>query len=420
MIQQNKVISYVKPFLSMVFLFFVIGFLTTANTQFQGPLKDIFLSRAGTIKNLLATLITFSWFLAYPICGVVGSSWINRHGYKSTLVRGMLLMVLGIGLFLFSSMTSIYLPSMNLCFSDIEIPLGFFIFILGAFTTGAAATILQVVINPYLTACEIKGTQSVQRLAIGGTANSLGTTIAPFFVSQIIFGGAALNCINSNQLLLSFFYLLLATLLVCVILKNLSFPDIKNIRTETSEVNIWSFPQLKLGVIAIFFYVGVEVCIGANINLYAIEKNMNSPALLATIYWGGLLVGRLIGSFLNKVSPRTQLTVTTLSSLILTVLAIFSDNIWLLSLVGLFNSIMWGAIFSLATTGLGKFTTKAAGFFMIGVIGGAILPLLQGGLADLLNGWRWTWLLVAAGYIFILFYALIGSRTYQLNNIKNN
>ena len=99
MTQQEKQVNYMGPFITMVFLFFIVGFLTTANTQFQGPLKETFLAEVGGLKNTFATLITFSWFLAYPVCGRVGSSWISKYGYKVTLMRGQLVMEVDLGLF---------------------------------------------------------------------------------------------------------------------------------------------------------------------------------------------------------------------------------------------------------------------------------------------------------------------------------
>ena len=161
------------PFLTMVFLFLIVGFLTTANTQFQGPLKETFLMKVGNLKNTFATLITFSWFLAYPICGSIGSSWISKYGYKGTLIRGLWVMIIGLGLFFVSSYFTVQFPDAAIRMGESIIPIGFFIFLLGSFVVGASATILQVVINPYLTACRVKGTQAIQRLAIGGTANSV-------------------------------------------------------------------------------------------------------------------------------------------------------------------------------------------------------------------------------------------------------
>ena len=310
-------------------------------------------------------------------------------------MRGLLVMIVGLGLFFASSYFTVHFPEANWHAGNNVIPGGFLIFLLGSFVVGASATILQVVINPYLTACHVKATQSIQRLAIGGSANSVGTTLAPYFVTGVVFGGLSL---------------------IVLLLMKLSLPDIQGTRVEKGEKlekSVWSFRHLTLGVVAIFFYVGVEVCIGANINLYAIEMDYASPALMATLYWGGMLVGRLVGSSLSRISPRVQLTVTTVSAGLLALLAILLNNPWLLTAVGLFHSIMWGAIFTLSVAHLGKYTSVASGVFMIGVVGGAILPLLQGVLADVLGGWRWSWLIVLFGEAFMLYYALIGSRVRQ-------
>ncbi|MBQ2873881.1 MAG: MFS transporter [Bacteroidales bacterium] len=410
--QQN----YTGPFLAMVFLFLIVGFLTTANTQFQGPLKEAFLSDAGALKNTFATLITFSWFLAYPLSGPVGSRWVNVHGYKGTLLRGLMVMAIGLALFFVSSWVTVQFPQAIIGSGKISLHIGFLVFLLGSFITGASATILQVVINPYLSACSIKGTQSIQRLAIGGTANSIGTTVAPYFVTGIVFGGLAAEEVSINQIMIPFLALTAVILILLGLLSRFSLPDIEGTRNEGSEKlekSVWSFRHLTLGVIAIFFYVGVEVCIGGNINLYAMDKGMESPALLATLYWGGMLIGRSVGSSLSRIPPRTQLIVTTVSASVLVCAAMILDNPWILAAVGLFHSIMWGAIFTLATARLGKYTSIASGVFMIGVVGGAVLPLLQGMIADAAGVWRSSWFIVLAGELFMLYYAVSGSRIRQ-------
>lgn len=410
--QQN----YTWPFLAMVFLFLIVGFLTTANTQFQGPLKEAFLADAGSLQNTFATLITFSWFLAYPLSGPVGSRWVNSHGYKGTLLRGLMVMAAGLAMFFVSSWVTVRYPQAILHIGKISLHIGFIVFLLGSFVTGASATILQVVINPYLSACSIKGTQSIQRLAIGGTANSIGTTVAPYFVTGVVFGGVAAEDVNINQIMVPFLALTVVILILLALLSGFSLPDIEGTRNEGNEKpekSVWSFSHLTLGVIAIFFYVGVEVCIGGNINLYAIEKGLASPALLATVYWGGMLVGRSIGSSLSRISPKTQLIITTVSASVLVIATMIMDNPWILAAAGLFHSIMWGAIFTLATARLGKYTSIASGVFMIGVVGGAILPLLQGMIADAAGIWRYSWFIVLFGELFMLFYALIGSKIRQ-------
>jgi len=140
------------------------------------------------------------------------------------------------------------------------------------------------------------------------------------------------------------------------------------------------------------------------------ELDLGIPAMLATIYWGGMMVGRMISSTMNRISPRIQLTTVTLAAIVLMTVAVGSNNLWLIALLGFFQSVMWSCIFTLSVQGLEKYTAKASGIFMMGVFGGAVFPVLQGIAADLFGTWRWTWLIVIFCELVILFYALIGSR----------
>lgn len=415
--------SYTGAFLTMVFLFFIVGFLTTVNTQFQAPLKETFLGGMGSLQNTFATLITFSWFLAYPVFGGPGSRWVDRAGYRATLVRGLAMMGAGLLLFYASAWGASAMPDAALRLGGLTLPAAFPVFLLGSFVAGGSATVLQVVINPYLTACNVRGTQPVQRLAIGGSANAIGTTAAPYFVSGIVFGGLAMDDISADMLMMPFLVLACVIGLLAAFTGRLSLPDISNARAasgEKLERSVWSFRHLALGVAAIFFYVGAEVCIGANITMYAVEKAMPAPALIATFYWGGILAGRLVGSTLSTVPPRVQLAVTTGCAAALTVAAIAADNPLVLAGVGLCHSIMWGAIFTLAVKGLGKYTSAASGVFMTGVVGGAVLPLLQGVCADALGGWQSTWWIVVACEVFMLYYAVAGSRIRKQDIVEEN
>lgn len=405
--------NYLTAFVTMVILFFVVGFLTTVNTQFQAPLRQTLLDGMGSLKNTFATLITFSWFLAYPVCGGLGSRWINRYGYRTTLVAGLIMMSIGLLIFFLSAWSTVIWPGAALHIGSLSLPPAFLLFLTGSFTVGGSATVLQVVINPYLSACEVRGTQSVQRLAIGGSANAIGTTVAPYFVSGIVFGGVAVDAVAVDMLMTPFLALACIMTVIGIGLTRVSLPDISGTRASGDvrlPRSVWSFRHLTLGVVAIFFYVGAEVCIGANIMMYAFDLGSASPALIATLYWGGILVGRLVGSTLSTVSPRVQLTVTTVGATVLTVAAILADNPWILAAVGLCHSIMWGAIFTLSIKQLGRYTTVASGVFMTGVVGGAVLPLLQGVCADAIGSWRGTWWMVVACELFMLYYAVAGSR----------
>ncbi len=411
---QQKTTNYTGPFITMVFLFFIVGFLTVVNQQFQKPLQAILLSGDAleNIKNTLAVMITFSWFLSYPIFGGVGTKFVNKHGYKGALIRGLMIMVVGLAIFEGSVLYEKFVGG-NIA----AIPVSYFIFLLGSFIVGGGVTIMQVVINPYLVACKVGSTSDVQRQNIGGSANSIGTTLAPYFVGGVIFGGLATEKIVIDQLIWPFVGLMAVIALVTFIVNKLNLPHIEGTTNEGGgklERSIWSFRHLVLGVVAIFVYVGVEVCVGANIVMSAGSfgsEFIETAATMAMLYWGGMLVGRLIGAVISKVSAKVQLTVTSIAAGVLVAAAMATSNPWLLVGVGLFHSVMWPATFSLAVKGLGKYTSAGSGALMIGVLGGGVLPLVQGGMADWFGGdWTWTWTIVIVGEVYLLYYALVGSR----------
>lgn len=423
----------IGPFAVLTFIYFIVGFLTTVNGQFQGPLKIAFLSHADELRNTLTTLISFAFFLGYLLNGSLGGKWINKYGYKKTLLRALSVMVCGLIMYSLSSWFVAHYADVHIQIFEDKVPYGYFIFLLGSYLMGTSAALLQVVINPYVAAYELPGTQPVQRMNIVCAINSFGTTIAPFFVTGVIFAGVALENVTASQLMIPFLLIALCIAITTCVTSRLSLPDISGTRGENGEAterSIWSFRHLTFGVIAIFFYVGTEVSVGVNVNLHAMELiesgsglsffgkehvvlcglDLGIPALLATLYWGGLMVGRLIFSFFNNVSSRVLLTVTTIMAAVLILVAILTDNLWVLVSVGLCHSVMWGCIFTLAVQGLKKYTSKASGVFMTGVFGGAVFPLLQGMLADTWGSWRWTWLIALICELVMLYYALFGSR----------
>lgn len=421
------------PFLVLTFIYFIVGFLTTVNGQFQGPLKITFLSEVDELKNTLTTLISFFFFLGYLLNSSLGGKWINAHGYKKTLMRALMVMIMGLSMYFLSSWFAVHYGEAGIRILDDRIPYGYFIFLLGSYLMGTSAALLQVVINPYIAAYELPNTQPVQRMNIVCAINSFGTTIAPFFVTGVMFAGVALESVEASQLMVPFMAIALCVVVTTLITSRLKLPDIQGTRAESGEKlkrSIWSFRHLTLGVVAIFFYVGAEVAVGVNVNLHAMElieagsglsffgKNhlilwgldLGIPALLATLYWGGLMIGRLVFSLFNNVSPQRLLTVTTVIAIVLTLIAILSNNLWVLVSVGLCHSVMWSAIFTLAIKGLKKYTSKASGIFMMGVFGGAVFPVLQGVLADAWCSWQWTWIIVVVCEAVMLYYAQIGSR----------
>ena len=422
------------PYATITFIYFIVGFLTTVNEQLQAPLRFTFLAHAGNLKNTFTTLISFFFFLGYLLNGTLGSRWVNAYGYKNTILRGLAFIVCGLSTYWCSAWIGYKYPDITFPVgSEATIPLGFVIFVLGSYLMGTSAAIIQVVVNPYVASYELPGTQPVQRLNITTAINSIGTTSAPFFVTLVMFSGISILHVEIQQLLFPFALLIVGVVAVTFLTSKLHIPDIAHTRTATGEKlerSIWSFRHFTLGVTAIFFYVGTEVAIGANINLYAFELmgsghpitflgktdiiigglDLGIHALLSTLYWGGFLVGRAISSFLSTISARTQLITTTVLATAFAVAAMITQNLWLLVAIGLLHSSMWSCIYSLTIKGLNQYTSKASGIFISAVFGGAVFTLIQGGLADLFGSWRWTWFLSVICEVVMLTYALYGSR----------
>ena len=404
------------PFLLLTFIYFIVGFLTTVNGQCQGPLKVAFLSEVTDTKNSLATLISFAFFLGYLLNSSKTGRMLDKIGYKKTLVRSMLVMVLGLAFYLASALIAEYWGGKGMHIGSDFVPFGYFVFLFGSYLMGTSAAMLQVVINPYIAAYPLPGTQPVQRMNFTCAINSIGTTVAPFFVTGVMFAGVSLDSVSADQLTIPFLVMMLIIAFTTWSTSKAKLPDIEGTREVDSKPkrSIWSFRHLKYGVFTIFCYVGTEVGIGNNMNLHAMDlANQGiavSPALLATLYWGGFLVGRMVSSGLKNVAPRPMLLTVTVAAIALMTISMFTENLWLMAAVGLFHSVMWSCIFTLSVDGLKEYTSKASGIFMMGVFGGAFFPVIQGLLADYVGSWQYTWLVPLACEFVILWYGLIGYR----------
>ena len=414
------------PFLLLTFIYFIVGFFTTINGQCQGPLKVAFLSDTTTMRNSLTTLISFAFFLGYLLNSSRTGLMLDHIGYKATLIRSLVIMVAGLVFYSLSAICAQYTASIGLSIDGDYVPIGYFVFLMGSFLMGTSAAMLQVVINPYIAAYPLPGTSAVQRMNFTCAVNSIGTTIAPLFVTGIMFAGVSLNDVTASQLTLPFILMTVCIVITTLTTRRLALPDIEGTRSTDVEASaatlaadrgkrsIWSYRNLKYGVITIFFYVGTEVCIGSNINLHAMQLMADgqtiSPALLATIYWGGFLIGRMVSASLKNVAPRPMLITVTLGAIVLMTTAMFTENLWLLAAVGLFHSVMWSCVFTLAVDGLGEHTSEASGIFMMGVFGGAVFPMLQGMLAGVLGSWQFTWVVALACEFVLLWYGVRGYR----------
>ena len=390
--------NYRVPFIMMVVLFFLFGFLTVLNQQLQTPLKALF-----ALTNTQSTLLTFAFFTAFVVTSSPASMIIAKVGYKKALVSALLVVAFALATFFVAAL-------------QVSFP----IFVVGSFLLGSGVTMLQVVANPYLAALGSADTAGT-RINLAGGFNSLATFIAPYFAFYVMFMGKESAEVVVDDVKLPYVGLLLFALFLAGVFSMLKLPEIGAIKSEDSvpeklEGSAWQFSHLTLGVLAIFCYVGAEVAVGNNLGSYLESMGVakSDVTTKVALYWGGLMVGRFIGSsFFKEVNERKALTLVSIGSMVLTLGGAFlpvNISVYFLIAVGLFHSVMWGYIFGLAINGLGKYTNQASGYLLMGVFGGALIPMAQAFMSDQLHSWQLSFVFVALCQAYLLYYALVGSK----------
>ncbi len=384
-------------------LFFMMGFITCMNDILIPHLKDIF-----TLTNVQAMLVQFCFFTAYAIMSIPMGHLVGKIGYKNGVIGGFLLTAVGCLLFYPAADSQSY-PT----------------FLGALFILASGVTLLQVAGNPYVTLLAKPGKESAT-LTLVQAFNSLGTTIAPIIGAHFILADAAQKASKAEQIAsVQIPYLGLAGLLIllAVFVKMIRLPDARKIAVEESEHNhdgktsVWQYKHLILGVVGIFCYVGAEVSIGSfMVNILGFLKGLSHAegAKLLSYYWGGAMVGRFLGSVvMARVAPNRYLAFNASVATALLVIAIMVGKgnadiaMWALIAIGFFNSIMFPTIFSLATKNLGKFTNSASGILCTAIVGGALIPVLQGKIADDF-GMMISYVAPAVCYLYIVFFALKG------------
>jgi FHS family L-fucose permease-like MFS transporter len=297
------------------------------------------------------------------------------------------------------------------------------LFLLALFVMAAGITVLQVAANPYVTALGSPNTAS-SRLTLTQAFNSLGTTIAPVFGGVVILSGTPDTATGSPAHAVQLPYLGLATALAALALL---FAVIKlprlghDTRERTAGPSLWRRPPLALGALAIFLYVGGEVSIGSFLISFLGERDVagldtSSAAHYVSFYWGGAMLGRFIGfAAMRVVNPSKALAFSAVCAIVLIGCAVTGHGVmaaWALIGVGLFNSIMFPTIFSMALHGLGPRSGEGSGLLCMAIVGGAIVPFLQGMLADL-AGLHLSFLVPLGCYAFILLYGIRYPRLLQ-------
>ncbi|MBA6351122.1 MULTISPECIES: sugar MFS transporter [unclassified Colwellia] len=386
--------------ISLTSLFFMWGFITCLNDILIPHLKAIF-----SLSYAQSMLVQFCFFGAYFLVSLPAGWFVEKMGYQKGIVVGLVIAALGCLMFY---------PAASLH--------SYPVFLAALFVLASGITVLQVSANPYVTLLGKKETAS-SRLTMTQAFNSLGTTIAPYFGALLILNEVtdSMSANSAESVQLPYLGLMAALLVLAAIFAFLKLPHIESAEVvdgEKIEGSAWQYRHLVLGAIGIFVYVGAEVSIGSFLVSFLGETDIagleeTQAAKYLTYYWGGAMVGRFIGAaVMQKIDAGKTLAFNALCSVVLIAITILSSGsiaMWAILLVGLFNSIMFPTIFSLALSGLKKHTSQGAGILCLAIVGGAIVPVLQGLLADSVSV-QFAFILPLFCYVYIVFYGLKGSK----------
>jgi len=416
---QTKSNSNIVAIITMCFIFAMISFVTNMGAPFGNiwGFKYDFAASWGNLMN----------FTAYLFMGIPSGMLLKKIGYKKTALAALVVGIIGLALQYCSSIygDDVLVNEMN----GQPIALNLYIYLLGALVCGFCVCMLNTVVNPMLNMLGGGGNKGNQLIQVGGTLNSLTATLTPM-LAGILVGTVTENTSMSDVSPLLFIGMAVFAISFCIIYF-VAIPE-PNFGDSGSLMNSMKgalrFRHLVFGVIAIFFYVGIEIGIPMHLNFYVTNMGFEGSAAiggtLAASYWFMMLIGRFSSTFISgKISTKTQMTVVSTVALCLLLAAIFLPEsvatefkghdiplkVFCLAACGLCTSIMWGGIFNLSVEGLGKYTEAASGIFMMMVVGGGLMPWLQDIIAKSTGTIPSYWLQVAM-VAYILFFATIGCK----------
>ena len=437
----NKRDKNIVAIITMMFLFAMIAFVT----NLAAPIGVIWSNRFEG-SNFLGMLGNMMNFAAYLFMGIPAGKMLSKIGYKKTALVAIAVGFVGV---LTQYLSGVVDPASTF----LTLPSNFVIYLLGAFIAGFSVCMLNTVVNPMLNLLGGGGNKGNQLIQIGGTFNSLAGTLTPMLVGALIGTVSRDTAISDVNPVL---YIAMGVFAVTFIILGfipINDPGEKKNKKVVYEKSPWAFRHFVLGTIAIFVYVGVEIGIPGTLNFYLsniTDKGAGlDPSNAATIggfvagtYWFLMLVGRFIGGLVGgKVSSKVMLSTVSGLAMILIIAAILTPktvttsmplftgssfsltvvplSALLLVVCGLCTSIMWGSIFNLAVEGLGKYTSAASGIFMMMVVGGGIIPLIQNWVADQ-STYMFSYIVPLIGLAYLLYYALSGSKNVNTDIIVND
>ncbi len=430
---------------AIVVMFFIYGMIAFV-TNLAAPIGTIWGNQfeGNSVLGMMGNMMNF---LAYLFMGIPAGNLLVKIGYKKTALWALAVGTVGLFVQYLSSFVGVDTVVTNFSSTTAEgvattfpITLNFFIYLLGAFICGFCVCMLNTVVCPMLNLLGGGGNRGNQLLQFGGALNSFSGTMTPFFV------GALIGVLSKDTMMTAVTPLLFIGMGIFatafVILSFIPIPEPQSTGGHKVKYSHspWNFRHTVLGVIGIFFYVGIEIGIPGTLNFYLADQGVNGAGVageasaiagtVVAIYWLLMLVGRTLSGFISgSVSSKTQLVAVSVTAIVLILFAIFIPktatvavpeaiyaggaevplSAFLLVLCGLCTSIMWGGIFNLAVEGLGKYTAQASGIFMMMVVGGGVMPLIQNAIANAMGYMASYWLVIAMlGYL--LFYGLIGSK----------
>ena len=385
------------PLIMIGILFFVFGFVTWVNSVLIAFFKDAF-----QLNNFQSLLVTSAFFISYFVMAIPSSWVLAKTGFKNGMSFGLLAMAVGTLLFIPAAKAANY-------------PL----FLLGLFVIGTGLALLQTASNPYVTILG-PSESAAQRISVMGICNKIAGIL-----SQVIFGGLLLSSAAGPTKLETVImpYGIMTVILVALAawVRLSSLPEVEAEETAeealASKSSVWAYPNLVLGLIAFFLYVGVEVMAGDTIINYGVSKGFSMDIAKSftsyTLY--GMLAGYVAGIlFIPKyLSQQKALNYSALLGILFSIGAVALDgylSVLCIALLGLANALMWPALWPLALQGLGKFTKIGSALIIMMISGGALIPLVYGSIADQLGDTQLAYVIMIPCYLFILFYATIGHK----------
>ena len=413
--------------IAMFFLFAMISFVT----NLAAPIGTIWKTQY-TWSGMLGNLMNF---LAYLFMGIPAGNLLVKIGYKKTALWAMAVGFIGLVFQWLSGKVGAEAGLFSV--GEQVVTLNFIIYLLGAFICGFCVCMLNTVVNPMLNMLGGGGNKGNQMVQAGGSLNSLAGTLTPLFVGMLV--GEVSDKTTMGNVAPLLFIAMGVFVVAFLVISAVAIPEPHLRKEGVKKVEMahspWNFRHTVLGVIGIFFYVGIEIGIPGVLIFYLASVTGSAAVAggVAAIYWLLMLCGRMISSAISsKVSSRTQLITVSITAIAFICIAIFLSDSYTINmpsyaanegfsivevpttalflvLCGLCTSVMWGGIFNLAVEGLGKYTAQASGIFMMMVVGGGVMPLIQNWIADNVGYMESYWLVVAM-LAYLLFYGLVGCK----------